>query len=80
VERSGTKVERKVRGETMELRKNIPHKFDLSGMKPGDKFLGCMDCNIQYDKNSAAKPECFNCGGYMQIYYVTQDDVTPNVK
>ena len=73
-------MERRVRGEAMELSKNVQHHFDLSGMEPGDKFLGCMRCDIQYDKNSAAKPKCFNCNGNMKIYYVTQDDITPNVK
>lgn len=63
-----------VSGETMELIKNVKHSFDLSGMELGDQFLGCIKCNIQYDKNAVAKPECFNCKGDMKIYYLTRSD------
>lgn len=62
----------------MEVRKNVKHSFDLSGMEPGDNFHGCMRCNIQYEKNVGVKAECSNCMGRMGIYYVTKGDVTPS--
>lgn len=55
--------------------KNVKHNFDLSGMKAGDWFLGCIPCNVQYPATGLAKPICKNCLGEMRVYTVTEDDL-----
>ena len=62
----------------MELTKNILHKFDLTGAKAGDWFLGCIKCNYRLELNQAAcRSLCPNCGtGIHKVYTVTQGDVS----
>lgn len=60
--------------------KNVPHKFDLTGAKKGDWFIGCPKCWRQYPLNAAAKPVCDHCGGTMLMWSVTQQDVEETEK
>jgi hypothetical protein len=59
----------------MRPQQNIPHKFNLSGLKAGDSFLGCPSCWFRLDAGCAAKPICRECRSEMRIYDVTPADV-----
>ena len=50
------------------------NKFDLAGMIVGDWFLGCNDCLNQYEKNTACKPICDNCGSRMNKHIVENEN------
>ena len=55
-------------------------KFDLTGASVGDWFLGCPKCWVQLETRTAAngtKYGCPECNGKMNIYDVTEDDITP---
>jgi hypothetical protein len=49
------------------------HSFNLSGMKVGDKFLGCVVCNLQLPVGAAAR-RC-ECKRPFSIFTVTAEDV-----
>lgn len=55
--------------------RNIPHEFDLTGLKAKETFLGCPTCWFRLDPGQFAKPVCRVCGGKMLIYDVTPEDV-----
>ena len=59
----------------MELSKNVPHKFELSGLKPGQCFLGCGDCWYRLDPDEMSGRKCPECGGTMKLFHVTAVDV-----
>lgn len=59
----------------MNCHKNIPHRFDLTGTKVGDWFLGCSKCWFRLPVNVAAKPVCPECRGDMQVYDFTPADL-----
>lgn len=59
----------------MELKKNIAHTFDLSGMRTGDSFLGCTKCWSQMTTGSACYPECPTCGIRLSLLYVRVEDI-----
>lgn len=54
---------------------DIPHQFDLSGLKRGQWFFGCGYCWFQLQVGCAAYPECPECGGVLQVFNVTAADV-----
>lgn len=58
---------------------NIPHAFDVAGLKEGDSFLGCSNCWFRLDPQTAAKPECPECGTPMRIYNVTAQDIAKHL-
>lgn len=58
----------------MESAKNVPHKFDLSKNKPGDKFLGCDKCWFRHEPGTVGVPQCPKCGGILSIFDVTAED------
>ena len=63
----------------MEDKGHAAHKFDLSGCKAGDVFLGCPVCWWRLSPGEAAKPECPECRERLRMYTVTPDDIlTPN--
>lgn len=59
----------------MEGQKNVEHKFGLSGMQAGDWFFGCRKCWFQLAPRTAARAQCPECRGRLEIYDVTPDDV-----
>lgn len=59
----------------MNKQKNIPHSFDLRGLKAGDTFLGCPKCWFRLEAGVAANPVCPQCRAKMLIYDVTPEDV-----
>lgn len=58
----------------MSPKKNVPHKFDLKGLKIGDDFLGCPNCWFRYNAGAVALPACPECRTEMDIYTVTKED------
>jgi hypothetical protein len=61
----------------MNTLKNVPHKFDLTGLKAGQSFLGCPHCWFRINPGEAMKPVCPHCREQMLIYDVTPQDVKP---
>lgn len=59
----------------MDTQRNITHRFDISNAKAGDWFLGCLKCVFQMDFNTAAKPECPECGARLDVFTVTETDI-----
>jgi rRNA maturation endonuclease Nob1 len=59
----------------MDTQRNITHRFDISNAKAGDWFLGCLKCVFQMDFNTAAKPECPECGSRLYVFTVTETDI-----
>lgn len=59
----------------MMLDVNIPHAFDVAGLKEGESFLGCPNCWFRLNPQTAAKPVCPECGTSMRIYDVTAQDI-----
>ncbi len=53
--------------------KNVPHNFNLAGMKVGDWFLGCPSCWNQYPPKAAGATRC-HCGGTMLIYDIKPEN------
>jgi hypothetical protein len=49
--------------------------YDMSGLKVGDKFLGCPACHFRHEAEAAAKPECPDCRGRMNVCHVELVDV-----
>jgi hypothetical protein len=49
--------------------------FNLSGMKPGDKFIGCTNCWFQYEVGTVGKGICPDCGERLSILTVTEEDI-----
>lgn len=61
----------------MDLKRNVPHKFDLSADQAGDWFLGCEKCWARLPAKVAARPFCPECGEPQYVFYVTAEDVAP---
>lgn len=59
----------------MEEDKDVKHKFNLTGMKAGDVFLGCNKCWFQLDVGAAAYPFCPNCDKRLKINTVRASDM-----
>lgn len=53
---------------------NVAHNFDLTGLKVGDHFLGCIPCQKMYAVNAVGVPRCGNCLGPLNQYTVTEQD------
>lgn len=53
---------------------NIAHKFDLTGLKAGDSFFGCIKCQKIYAVNAVCVQECGNCLGRLAQYFVRRSD------
>lgn len=54
------------------------HKFDLAGLKRGDKFFGCRKCWWQAPANAGVKPGCPICQESLFVYTVTKEDLEGN--
>jgi len=54
---------------------NIFHLFNLEHLKTGDQFLGCSYCWFRFDPDTAAKPECPDCGRQMSLFTIRDEDV-----
>ena len=50
------------------------HPFDLRGMKAKDWFMGCKSCGFQLEPKVAAGAYPCNCGGRLNIFYITPED------
>ncbi len=60
----------------MEVRHHVlDHSFNLAGMKVGDWFLGCRECEVQLPTGAGGVPRCTNCDGPLNIYTVTAEDL-----
>lgn len=59
----------------MELNYDVPHKFSLSGLRPGQSFLGCYGCWYRLDPDEMSGRTCPECGGTMKLFHVTAGDV-----
>ena len=55
--------------------KSVIHKFDLSGMKLGDTFIGCRPCGFQLKVGYVGVNECRYCLNGMSYFTVTEDDI-----
>lgn len=56
--------------------RTLKHRFDLAGLKRGDRFIGCLKCGYRLSPDvKAAVLECPNCLGQMTDFYVTPEDV-----
>jgi hypothetical protein len=55
---------------------NVKHQFDLTGLKAGEKFLGCPRCWFRFPVGAITRPICPRCLTGMNIYTVTQLDIT----
>ncbi len=52
------------------------HPFNLTGLKVGDRFIGCPRCGYQLSPEVAACVlECPTCLGRLTDYRVTEEDV-----
>ena len=50
-------------------------RFDMSGMRVGDRFLGCPRCGFRLPVGQACKPECPDCREPLQDFRVERGDV-----
>ena len=55
--------------------KNVRHRFNLTGAKAGDWFLGCPSCWLQLPLNAAGPSTCKYCCKPLNIYTVRPEDV-----
>ena len=49
--------------------------FDLTGMKAGDRFLGCFRCGVQCEANAIGFSQCPNCQNTMALHRVEKSDL-----
>lgn len=57
---------------------NVPHKFNLFGLKAHQSFVGCNRCWFRYAPEQAVNSEarCPSCyGNSMGTYLVTEEDL-----
>lgn len=59
----------------MDTLRSIKHSFDISQANVGDWFIGCLKCGYRMDFNTAAKPECPECGLRLDVFTVTETDI-----
>ncbi len=55
--------------------KQVPHNFDLRGIKAGEWFQGCRGCWSRYPICAAGPSVCSRCNSEMRIYTVDDRDV-----
>ncbi len=60
----------------MRIYKDVEHKFNLTGLKEGDSFLGCEHCWFQYAPHVVGYPRCPQCHREpMFEFFVTREDL-----
>jgi hypothetical protein len=50
------------------------HSFDLTGLKVGDRFLGCPNCGWHLPPDAACPNKCPQCQGALWLVTVTEED------